>query len=139
MSGLPGSGKSRCADEMQGSKQIVSADDFFVGRDGYVFDKTKLADAHGMCLRRFVVAVMERFDLVVVDNTNTEVVEIAPYAAIALAYGYDLEVVTVACDPEIAFKRNVHGVPRHVFDAMVSNLKERKLLPRWPSRTIVNH
>ena len=76
-------------------RQIVGADDFFEGSEGYRFDKTKLAEAHGQCFRRFIDFLDVDVDLVIVDNTNTTTEEIAPYMLGASAYGYEAEVITI--------------------------------------------
>lgn len=73
---------------------------------------------------------------VVVDNTNTTVAEIAPYAALALAYGHELEIVTLDCDPAIGAKRNTHGVPLAACNAMHLRLADRQLPPWWNHRVI---
>lgn len=142
MSGVPGSGKSheitrRCEefdliDEPYVWK-ICSADHYFeeLGH----FDPSKLGEAHGQCLRRFVTALRndddEDITHVFVDNTNTTLVELAPYVALAQAYSAEIELVRVLCDPEIAFKRNVHGVPLAGVQAMDRRLRDLKLPPFW--------
>lgn len=136
MLGVPGSGKSTHAKALQ--LPIVSADDAFVGDDGvYRFNPADLPKAHASCLRRFVELVQHGMD-VVVDNTNTSVAEIAPYAALAQAYGHELRLLRVECDPEVAATRNVHGVPAETVRAMHARLAATvKLLPPWwPLETI---
>lgn len=136
-SGVPGSGKSTTIKQWHPGAIVCSADDHFVGEDGvYRFDPTQLPQAHGACLRKFtqLVTAYEGSwpgDLVV-DNTNTTVAEIAPYAALALAYGHELLVVTVECDPAIAAARNTHGVPEAAVKRMAATLAARQLPPWWP-------
>jgi len=69
-----------------------------------------------------------------VDNTGINVVDIAPYCALALAYGHDLKIITLLCDPEVAAARNVHGVPPASVKRMARLLaSETWLIPsRWP-------
>ncbi len=76
---------------------------------------------------------------VVVDNTNTTIAEIAPYAALALAYGHEMEIVYVSCDPAVAAARNIHGVSDLVIGQMVQRLRDlpASLPPWWPYRKVV--
>ena len=96
--GVSGSGKSTmCKDLMDATLDVVkcSADDFFMQDGKYIFTPAGLSAAHASCLRRFIACCQDCVGLILVDNTNTTIMEIAPYAAIALAYGYDLEVIVV--------------------------------------------
>lgn len=145
--------------------QIVSADHFFMVDGEYKFDPSKLPQAHGACLRGFVshlqdagvgkvrkVTILrgvpgagkstfmekhpERLGELVVDNTNITVAEIAPYAALALAYGASLEIITLEVNPEDA--KNVHGVPLSAVARMAVRLSEEgKEFPLWWNRTIL--
>jgi predicted kinase len=135
--GVSGSGKSTVARELGGVS--VSADHYFTDADGnYNFDPSKLSDAHAACLRQFLAHVQMRRAQVVVDNTNTTVAEIAPYAAIALAYGFELEILFVPCDPEVAHARNTHGVPLAGVQAQAKRIYSLRdsLPPWWPTRTV---
>ena len=136
LSGVPGSGKTHYTKTFLGvDHEVVSADNFFVGADGvYRFDPTKLANAHGDCLRGFVAALIKGLAVVVVDNTNTTAIEMAPYVALAAAYGYECEVVWVICDPAVAAARNTHGVPERAIEAMhdrIARTFQEGLPPFW--------
>ncbi len=159
LSGVSGSGKSKYAgtllleytsstgltlEEMlrlpKGDKRATaaycSADMYFVGTDGtYKFDVSKLSDAHGACMREFITACQGETEMVVVDNTNTTAVEIAPYILVAQAYGYEVEVITVMCESEddvrAAAARNSHGVPFGGVMAQHKRIQERQLAPWW--------
>lgn len=137
MAGVPGSGKTHYVNALGLTREsVVSADNYFVGSDGvYRFDPTKLGAAHGDCLRGFVGALMKGLETMVVDNTNTTVVEMAPYVALAAAYGYAVEIVRVVCDPAVAAARNTHGVPERAVRAMAERLErtfQEGLPPFWP-------
>lgn len=145
MSGIPGSGKSTYVKENLPEAVVVSADDYFTTRTGaYKFDSAKLPQAHNQCLRRFtnfLITYSGGQDLIVqpilvVDNTNLTVAEIAPYAALAQAYGADLEIITLVCTIETAAKRNVHGVPEEAVDRMARTLAGRALPPWWPHQFV---
>lgn len=87
LQGASGAGKSTYAarlvkDAIAADKTftIVSADDFFITPTRqYLFDPSRLSEAHGTCFARFLQALTQRIDVVIVDNTNTTAVEIAPY------------------------------------------------------------
>ena len=136
MVGVPGAGKSRYAQSIKGAF-AVSADDYFVEAGGgvYAFDPAKLGAAHGQCLRRYTAAAMRNERHIVVDNTNTTIVELAPYVSLALAYGYRVEIARVICDPAIAAARNLHGVPEAAIRAMHNRIEAMfacGLPPFWP-------
>lgn len=138
LSGLPGSGKSTHAQKLAGQLKrvdIISADDYFNQPDGsWAFDPTKIGEAHASCMRRFVQRCLvphDDVDTVIVDNTSLSVAEIAPYMAVASAYGHSAEVVRIKCNPNIAFERQSHGVPFNTFMHMFANQRELVLPPWW--------
>lgn len=128
MRGIPGSGKSTYVDQNYPHNVVCSADRYFIkecpdcacgcpkcGNTGFVYNynPNKLDEAHAQCLRFFVNSVTNNITTnIVVDNTNISAVEIAPYASLARAYGLELEILTLKIDPEVAWSRNIHGVPR---------------------------
>lgn len=123
--GLPGSGKSHCAQQHFESRQqprnlrIVSADDFFVdlGR----FDGSRLQDAHNECMRSFISALMNGTSAIV-DNTNTSAFELSPYRSVALSFGFRVEIVQFDCTIQTALSRNTHGVPEGTIQGMAKKL-----------------
>jgi predicted kinase len=132
MSGVPGSGKSTYTSTLKGEVVVCSADHYFMVDGEYRFDFTKLGAAHGACLRKFTETLREaRADVLVVDNTNTSELELAPYVALAAAYSAPVEIVTVLCDPAIAAARNTHGVPEAGVRRMDAALRSRELPPFW--------
>lgn len=142
VSGLPGAGKTTyvqlmiaqaCAGAQAAAS--LSADDFFIQSDGsWVFNPAKIRDAHAHCLKRFIAHCQAGdLDLCIIDNTNLTVAEIAPYMAIAQAYGHVASVLTITCSAEIAFARQIHGVSLDRFMHMFANLRERELPPWWPA------
>lgn len=139
MSGVSGSGKDTWIKKYQKENPttktfVVSADHYFMKDGDYVFDPSKLDEAHGKCLRDFIQHVrnfIEDDGIVFVNNTNTTSEEIAPYYAIAHAYGARVTLVTVHCLPHIAAKRNVHGVPEKGILAMHDRIQARKIPSYW--------
>lgn len=116
---------------------IVSADDAFtdIETGDYRFDPSKLGWAHGRCFRLAISAV-QRGHLVIVDNTNCSVAEIAPYMALAQAYDRPARIIKVACDLETAIERNVHDVPRAAIERMATALETMVLPPWWECETL---
>lgn len=134
--GLPGSGKSTLAAKYQAAGAVVcSADHFFYDAQGnYKHEGSKVGLAHNACFRKFLNALDIRADVIVVDNTNTHPVEIAPYMLAASTYGYDAEVVEIPCDVETSIARNTHQTPPAVIREMAENLATQILPPYWPVR-----
>ena len=105
--GVSGSGKTTLAYKI--GYPLCEADDFFYDETGkYVFDPTKLKDAHEWC-RRGVESYMQDGVNVTVANTFTRRWEYAPYLTLADNYGYDVQIISV--DGKF---NNVHNVPEEV-------------------------
>ena len=130
--GLPGSGKSSWASRKADEHGVIvcSADHYFETEAGWVFDPTKSAEAHNACLRLFDRATKDRTPCVVVDNTNTTHAEIAPYMALALAYGHSVQPCLFLTTVSKAVERNIHNVPREVIERMAASLE--RTIETWP-------
>jgi len=141
MRGIPGSGKSTITNTFKDSV-VCSADQHFTDEQGnYNFDPKKLNEAHKACMQKFLRQIDQVIrnthdKTIIIDNTNIELWEISPYIAICQAYDVDYEIITVRCDPEIASKRNMHGVPAKTIQRMCERLEGVKLLPWWNNRVI---
>lgn len=141
--GISGAGKSTYVRNYKLNYQDMfvltcSADDYFYRQGKYEFHALELPEAHAQCLRKFTEALQKgRLNdsaVLFVDNTNTSIAEVAPYAALALAYGADLEIVILECPVEKAFARNTHGVPLKGVqgqNARLATLAD-SLPPWWP-------
>lgn len=111
--GISGAGKSTFARYLQRTEEevlVCSADAELDHGNGYQFDSRRLPDAHKYCLRRFIDGVQKRWAVIVVDNTNIVYHHFRPYVVIAEAYDYEVEIVTITVDPEVAAERTTHGV-----------------------------
>ncbi|KAM6179022.1 NEDD4-binding protein 2-like 1 [Rhynchocyon petersi] len=124
--GLPGSGKTTLARELQRDSPravIFSTDDFFFQEDGtYEFKPDFLEEAHKWNQRRARKAMRNGISPIIIDNTNLHAWEMKPYAVMALEHNY--EVIFREPDtgwkfnvPELA-RRNIHGVPRDKIQRM---------------------
>ena len=115
MRGLPGSGKSTRAKALGHVGRIISADDYFMTPEGeYRFDALKLPYAHGRCFSEaigYLGSIAKYNGDLVIDNTNTRNIEIAPYMLLAQAHGWTAKIIAIyplwAID---CIKRNKHGV-----------------------------
>lgn len=157
--GVSGSGKDTWIRENYTTKQgrgdldalVFSADDHFTDEKGnYVFKPEELGLAHGRCLRGFVETLT--FDRpyneaslggdecpIIINNTNTTVGEIAPYAALAFAYGCEVEFIFFDAPVEVCVKRNTHNVLEHTIRRKADNINalRKEWLPHWGKPTIV--
>ncbi len=76
-------------------------------------------------------------DTLIVDNTNTRAVEIAPYWQLASAWGIPVEIKLVLCEPSWAYRRGTHGVPfETVYEQSRTILTEQ--LPSWWKQNVIN-
>lgn len=117
---------------------MASADNFFMQGDRYVFDASKLGEAHGACFREVIDALQRGSELIVVNNTNTSVAEIAPYMAAAQAYGAEANIICLRIDPKIAAARNTHGTPLATIEKMAERLERTlKELPPWWDKEVL--
>lgn len=112
--GLPGSGKSTLAkvilqNRLGDEPEVLSADDFFVDRNGeYVFDATKLKEAHNYCQFRCSERMRQQKSKIVVANTFTQEWEMKPYFDMAERYNYRVHTVVVE---NRHGGNNIHNVP----------------------------
>lgn len=146
MRGISGAGKSTWIKDHHPKAFVCSADKFFIDESGkYNFDPTKLSEAHKWCLKKFSDYITNSIfqsdyivhdfpTTVIVDNTNTMLWEMSPYVSLATAYDWDVEIVRLDCDVDVAAQRNVHGVPVK----SVKDMKKRfqKCLPWWNEKVI---
>eukprot|EP00118_Oscarella_pearsei_P002851 m.11893 g.11893 ORF g.11893 m.11893 type:complete len:1257 (+) comp23675_c0_seq1:47-3817(+) len=123
--GLPGSGKSTLARQLQGARGVIcSTDDYFVlGNGKYVFDVTRLGDAHDWNQDKARQAMRRGEHPVIIDNTNCQRWEMKPYVLAARKCFYKVNLV----EPDTPWKfdvqelarRNTHGVPAEKIATML--------------------
>jgi len=138
--GIPGSGKSYKAELLAKAHKaidnslviILSTDDFNTDENGvYKFNP----ESHKLCLRKYVdflTTCSTSPGLVIVDNTNTRLLEAAPYYALAETYGCLRSILTIHCPVDLALARNKHNVPEDVIKRMYVTLEEETArIPPW--------
>jgi predicted kinase len=110
--GIPGSGKSTFADLI--CNQHVEADMYFNIEGEYMFDPSKLKEAHEWCRNKAEGWMKEGWN-VVVSNTFTQVWEMQPYFDLAEKYGYRVHTMIVE---NRHGGINEHGVPEDKLEQM---------------------
>lgn len=136
MRGIPGSGKSTRAWELETTgESICSTDDYFMVNGVYKFDSTKIQFYHNLNFQKFLVMLAEKRPVVVVDNTNTQAWEYKEYVLAARRFKYDVEFVTFAPhrlasgqpDPWYVAgcaQKNSHGVPLEAVTKMAERFED---------------
>lgn len=157
MRGLPGSGKStwvkHCVQHhqhMHKTATVHSADRAHTLSDGtYKFDPKNVAKAHNDCLReyllsvdphscinRFIIPEQQKTSCVIVDNTNTEVWEIAPYHRLAEMFNHEVSIIRVECSLQTAIGRGIHNVPIKTMLSMQHRLLTEVLPSHWNEQVV---
>lgn len=140
--GLPGAGKTTWVQEtypidyrMEMGVHVVSADDYHMVDGVYQYRAENAGIAHGKCLKRYIETLMffqkDRELHLVVDNTNTTALEMAPYVQLAQAFDIPCRVILFDTHLDEALTRNTHNVPVATMLAMRSNLLTEKIPPYW--------
>ena len=101
----PGSsGKSTLAKQLGAGGIVLSSDDFFMKEGKYVFDVNLLGYAHKWNQNRTEEAMQKGISPIVIDNTNTKLVECRKYLELGLKYGYKIEFVSPNWSPNLKTK-----------------------------------
>lgn len=113
MMGVPGSGKSTWVRNNVSGAVVASADHYFEDEQGnYNFQPNKLFRAHESAFEKYLAALDDdKTENIVVDNTNTKLEFLRRYVLEANLRGYPVTMVVLKVDPDVASRRNVHGVP----------------------------
>lgn len=131
MRGVTGSGKSTRARELQEQNpgaRILSTDDLFVEDVEYRFDPNKLAHNHKANQERCRLAMLERAELIIIDNTNIMPWEMRPYHLLAQEHGYETTILEIPPPPlEELLRRHESRtdkrVPRETLERMLERWK----------------
>lgn len=138
MCGISGSGKSTYVKKHFPLANTISVDHYLEYKTEHNSPESRysikeLRKAHGVCLAQFAhkLKYAVNDDIFVIDNANTTVLGIAPYAALADAYNIEPEIIILDCDPEVAYKRNQHNISRKDIVAQYERISLMK--ERWSS------
>jgi predicted kinase len=124
--GVPGSGKTTLGNIILFNTQsniqdVLSADNFFVNEKGeYIFEATKLKEAHNDCQVKCAERMRNQFSKIVVANTFTQEWEMEPYFTMAERYNYRIHSVIVE---NRHGNKNVHNVPDEKISAMTNRFE----------------
>ncbi len=105
--GLSGAGKTTWQRIHRPRVVICTTEAFFKPGDRTL----QFSHASAACFKAAIQAVESGTPSIIIDNTNTSVAEVAPYVALAEAFGYSWSVLTIHADIDRAWNRNVHGTP----------------------------
>lgn len=123
--GLPGSGKSTLAKSVDGLH--LESDQYW--GPNYEFDIARLPDAHADCFGRYLRALNDGIERIVVSNTFTQRWEISPYILAAAIYNRPVEICVPstpwAFDPVECYINCVHRVPLTVICKMLARWEEK--------------
>ena len=134
MRGLPGSGKSTKARELQEKGVIHSTDTYFTNPSTgeYKFDFEKTKEYHQNNLEAAIESMEAGISPVIIDNTNTQRWEFQKYLDAAEEFGYDVKIETL--DPtnysedfikELAERqKKTHNVPEQVIIDMLKRWED---------------
>ena len=123
--GVSGAGKSTFVQECFGRFCNLEADMYFMKDGEYLFEPSKLKQAHGWCQSEAERQMKFGYDIVV-SNTFTTEWEMKPYLDLAEKYGYT--VFTVIVENRHGNK-DVHNVPEETRQKQVERLyKSIKLI-----------
>jgi predicted kinase len=134
--GIPAVGKTKLAEflhknfcpsdalDERGKKAVIlSTDDFFLQNNSreYIFDKTKIQEAHQWNFERFKKEIEEQTPLIIIDNTNIKRYHFYHYVDWAQRHDYRVTILTIphndVSDRELA-ERSIHGADRGLIRRM---------------------
>lgn len=143
MRGLPGAGKDHWIKEYQTKHYqfpqhwiICSADHYHMVNGVYQYKPERAREAHDECLGQYLTALLQPTDVIFVNNTNSTLLELAPYYRLAEYHKAEVKIIQVMCDFQVACRRNVHDVPPRTIWKMYQNILTERLPGHWPVEII---
>lgn len=130
--GLPGSGKSYIGKRLiedtirdNFTEHIISADDYFLKNGKYIYDASKISEAHQTAQKLFFNRASKGYSPLIIDNTNLQSWEMMPYIQAAIQYGYHIEVMEPVTPwkwtPHKLAQKNKHNVSMEKIKKMMEN------------------
>ncbi len=118
--GVSGSGKSTMIQNMienkyKGIGYVNSTDNYFQTSRGYIFEKTKLQEAHSWNQLNAKNQMLQKMTPIFIDNTNCCFWEMKIYVEYGLEFGYEISIVEpktpwwLEKDVFELYRRNKHG------------------------------
>lgn len=125
---ISGAGKSTLANQLRLiaftakiSSEICSADHFFCNEDGdYCFDANRLGEAHKLCKQKFLTALENKINLIIIDNTNCTESELNFYIEHGREKGYTVFSLIIENRNNT---KNIHNVPEITLEKQELKLK----------------
>jgi len=111
--GIPGSGKSTFAKLIGG--EHIETDMFFMKNGEYVFDASKLKEAHLWCQTRCRLSMATKTPKIVISNTFTQDWEMSEYIDLAEKFKYKVHTVIVE---NRHGGIDIHNVPKETITKM---------------------
>lgn len=109
MRGITGSGKTTIAKQFNNAI-ICSADDYFKEGEKVIdWNWSELKTAHEYCREQFAIALENKAQLIIIDNTNIKYKDMIPYISVSQSLGYKVKILQVDCPAEIACRRSKHN------------------------------
>lgn len=89
--------------------EICCADDFMVDDDGkYDFKREKLGYVHNKCKEKFLNAINDNFNLIIVNNTSVRYADFKYYLEMGEQNGYTIFVMVLE---NYHGNKDIHGCP----------------------------
>ncbi len=133
MRGAPGSGKSFLAKEIKknagylGMTAEICSVDYYWGNP-YKFDAKKLHLAHMDCWARAIAHIINKVNVIIIDNTNSRLREMKPYVLHAKLKGYSVSFrepdTSWKYDAQACFELCTHDVPLETIRKMIERIKK---------------
>jgi predicted kinase len=139
MRSISGGGKTTYINKNFGGQNplIVSADNYFMKDGKYIFDPSKLGEAHDWCWNEYLKGLLANTRDIIIDNTNISTWEVALYYRPAQVFKAEVKIIRIYCDPIVAFNRNIHKVPLKTVLDMHQRLMMETLPPWWKEEVIL--
>jgi len=129
---LPGSGKSYIGKRLiedtirdNFAEHVISADDYFLRNGRYMYDASKISEAHQNAQRLFYNRASKGYSPLIIDNTNLQSWEMFPYIQAAIQYSYHVEIIEPVTPwkwvPNKLAQKNKHNVPMDKIKKMMDN------------------
>lgn len=125
--GISGSGKSTWANQQ--GVPVFSTDAYFLVDGEYRYDPTKIGEYQNRNFRAFIEALSEKESWIIVDNTNICAWEYSPYILAGQAFGYETELITFVCSPEVSLARKKLVPQEQLIRTYTQLMEETRKMP----------